>query len=38
MIQVQNLSKTFLKDGLAIEVLKGLNLRIETGESRARAL
>ena len=35
MIQVQNLSKTFLKDGLAIEVLKGLDLRIETGESLA---
>ncbi|MHB8909215.1 MAG: ABC transporter ATP-binding protein [Syntrophales bacterium] len=35
MIQVQNLSKTFLKDGLAIEVLKGLNLRIDTGESLA---
>jgi lipoprotein-releasing system ATP-binding protein len=35
MIQVQNLSKTFLKDGLTIEVLKGLNLRIETGESLA---
>ena len=35
MIQVQNLSKTFLKDGLAIEVLKGLNLRIDDGESLA---
>ncbi len=35
MIQVQNLSKTFLKDGLAIEVLKGVNLRIDTGESLA---
>jgi lipoprotein-releasing system ATP-binding protein len=35
MIQVQNLSKTFLKDGLTIEVLKGLNLRIDTGESLA---
>ncbi len=35
MIQVQNLSKTFLKDGLAIEVLKGLDLRIDTGESLA---
>jgi lipoprotein-releasing system ATP-binding protein len=35
MIQVQNLSKTFLKDGLTIEVLKELNLRIDTGESLA---
>ncbi len=35
MIQVRNLSKTFLKDGLAIEVLKGLNLHIDTGESLA---
>ncbi|MHB8770694.1 MAG: ABC transporter ATP-binding protein [Syntrophales bacterium] len=35
MIQVQNLNKTFLKDGLAIEVLKGLNLSIGTGESLA---
>jgi lipoprotein-releasing system ATP-binding protein len=35
MIQVQDLSKTFLKDGLAIEVLKGLNLRIDDGESLA---
>ena len=35
MIQVQNLSKTFLKDGLTIEVLKGLNHRIDTGESLA---
>ena len=35
MIQIQNLSKTFLKDGLAIEVLKELDLRIDTGESLA---
>ena len=35
MIQVQNLSKTFIKDGLRIEVLKGLNLGIDTGESLA---
>jgi lipoprotein-releasing system ATP-binding protein len=35
MIQVRNLSKTFLKDGLTIEVLKELNLRIDTGESLA---
>ncbi|MHB9099141.1 MAG: ATP-binding cassette domain-containing protein, partial [Syntrophales bacterium] len=35
MIQVQNLNKTFLKDGLTIEVLKGLNLRIDDGESLA---
>jgi lipoprotein-releasing system ATP-binding protein len=35
MIQVRHLDKTFVKDGLKIEVLKGLNLRIETGESLA---
>lgn len=35
MIEIKNLSKTFLKDGLAIEVLKELNLRIDTGESLA---
>ncbi len=35
MIQIQNLSKTFLKDGLRIEVLRELNLRIDTGESLA---
>jgi lipoprotein-releasing system ATP-binding protein len=35
MIQVKNLDKTFLKDGLKIEVLKELNLRIDTGESLA---
>jgi lipoprotein-releasing system ATP-binding protein len=35
MIQIQDLSKTFLKDGLAIEVLKELNLHIDTGESLA---
>ena len=35
MIRVENLSKTFLKDGLKIEVLKGLNLHIATGESLA---
>jgi lipoprotein-releasing system ATP-binding protein len=35
MIRIQNLSKTFLKDGLRIEVLKELNLQIETGESLA---
>jgi lipoprotein-releasing system ATP-binding protein len=35
MIQIQNLNKTFVKDGLKIEVLKGLNLRIETGDSLA---
>jgi lipoprotein-releasing system ATP-binding protein len=35
MIKIQNLSKTFLKDGLAIEVLRGLNFQIETGESLA---
>jgi lipoprotein-releasing system ATP-binding protein len=35
MIRVENLSKTFLKDGLKIEVLKGLNLHIATGDSLA---
>jgi lipoprotein-releasing system ATP-binding protein len=35
MIRVENLSKTFLKDGLKIEVLKGLNFQIATGESLA---
>jgi lipoprotein-releasing system ATP-binding protein len=35
MIRIQNLSKTFLKDGLAIEVLRELNLQIDTGESLA---
>ena len=35
MIRVENLSKTFLKDGIKIEVLKGLNLDIAPGESLA---
>src|SRR5512140_2846750 len=35
MIEIKNLSKTFLKDGLAIDVLKELNLCIDTGESLA---
>lgn len=35
MIQIQDLNKTFIKDGLKIEVLKGLNLRIENGNSLA---
>ncbi|MCL5808144.1 MAG: ABC transporter ATP-binding protein [Deltaproteobacteria bacterium] len=35
MIRVENLNKTFLKDGLKIEVLKGLNFHIATGESLA---
>lgn len=35
MIWVENLNKTFLKDGLKIEVLKGLNFHIATGESLA---
>jgi len=35
MIQVENLNKTFLKDGLKIEVLKDLNLRIAQGQSLA---
>jgi lipoprotein-releasing system ATP-binding protein len=37
MIRVENLSKTFLKDGLKIEVLKDLNLDIAPGESLAVA-
>jgi lipoprotein-releasing system ATP-binding protein len=35
MIRVENLNKTFLKDGLKIEVLKGLNFHIPKGESLA---
>jgi lipoprotein-releasing system ATP-binding protein len=35
MIRIENLNKTFLKDGLKIEVLKGLNLHIAAGESLA---
>jgi lipoprotein-releasing system ATP-binding protein len=35
MIRIENLNKTFFKDGLAIEVLKELNLCINTGESLA---
>jgi lipoprotein-releasing system ATP-binding protein len=35
MIRVENLNKTFLKDGLKIEVLKGLNFHIPVGESLA---
>jgi lipoprotein-releasing system ATP-binding protein len=35
MIVLENLSKTFLKDGNKIEVLRGLNLNIEKGESLA---
>jgi len=35
MIEVQNLSKSFSKDGSKIEVLKNLNLNIENGESIA---
>jgi lipoprotein-releasing system ATP-binding protein len=35
MIRIENLNKTFLKDGLKIEVLKELNLCINTGESLA---
>ena len=37
MIQVQDLYKSFRKDGHRIEVLKGLNLEIPTGESVAIA-
>jgi lipoprotein-releasing system ATP-binding protein len=35
MIALENLSKTFLKDGNKIEVLRGLNLKIKKGESLA---
>jgi lipoprotein-releasing system ATP-binding protein len=35
MIKLENLSKTFLKDGNKIEVLRGLNLNIRRGESLA---
>jgi lipoprotein-releasing system ATP-binding protein len=35
MIILDNLSKTFLKDGNKIEVLRGLNLEIKKGESLA---
>ena len=35
MIRVENLNKTFLKDGLKIEVLKGVNFHIPAGESLA---
>jgi len=35
MIVLDNLSKTFLKDGNKIEVLRGLNLRIKKGETLA---
>ena len=35
MILLENLSKTFIKDGNKIEVLRGLNLQIKKGESLA---
>ena len=35
MIKLENLSKTFVKDGNKIEVLKGLNLEIAKGDSLA---
>jgi lipoprotein-releasing system ATP-binding protein len=35
MIILENLSKTFIKDGNKIEVLRGLNLEIKQGESLA---
>ena len=35
MIELENLSKTFVKDGNKIEVLRGLNLKIEKGSSLA---
>jgi lipoprotein-releasing system ATP-binding protein len=35
VIQVRNLKKTFIKDGNRIEVLRGLDLKIEDGDSLA---
>ncbi|MCX5849101.1 MAG: ABC transporter ATP-binding protein [Deltaproteobacteria bacterium] len=35
MITLENLSKTFLKDGSKIEVLRGLDLEVKKGESLA---
>ncbi|MBM4313305.1 MAG: ABC transporter ATP-binding protein [Deltaproteobacteria bacterium] len=35
MIRVENLNKTFLKDGLKIEVLRDLNLQVAQGQSLA---
>lgn len=35
MITLENLSKTFIKDGNRIEVLRNLNLKVEKGESLA---
>lgn len=35
MIQVRDLKKTFIKDGNRIEVLRGLNLTIDNGDSLA---
>ena len=35
VIELKNVSKTFLKDGNRIEVLRGLNLKIARGESLA---
>jgi lipoprotein-releasing system ATP-binding protein len=35
LLQVRQLNKTFVKDGLRIEVLKGLDLRIARGDSLA---
>ncbi len=35
MIKINNLKKTFIKDGNKIEVLKGLDLEIDRGESPA---
>ncbi|KQC07465.1 MAG: ABC transporter ATP-binding protein [Smithella sp. SDB] len=35
MINLESLSKTFFKDGNRIEVLRGLNLKIDKGESLA---
>lgn len=35
MIKINNLKKTFIKDGNKIEVLKGLDLEIDRGESLA---
>lgn len=36
-IKIKNLTKTFFKDGLKIEVLKGINFEVSAGESLAVA-
>ena len=36
-IKINNLTKTFVKDGLKIDVLKGINFAVSAGESLAVA-